>query len=207
MSKEINHSFEFGPFRLDLRQRQLLNDGQAVPLTPKLFDTLLVLVENTGSVITKDSLLSRVWPDAIVEERSLSQNIFLLRKALGEDSNYIETVPKVGYRFLPTVTKAGDPGDLIIEKHDRLRIVSTEEITSPIEAPSAQVLAREMIKTVSRQIAAARRFYNSAVAELNSSVQIFPGNLIASMAGVSNMPFYEAEGTALEPVMATEYLK
>src|SRR5882672_7990408 len=117
MSPGINQSYEFGPFLLDLRQRLLLHGEVVVPLTPKLFETLVALVENTGAVLSKDDLMSRVWPDAIVEERSLSQNIFLLRKALGESSkgrHYIETVPKVGYRFLGEVTISGDRSNGLI---------------------------------------------------------------------------------------------
>jgi DNA-binding winged helix-turn-helix (wHTH) protein/TolB-like protein len=131
MNPEIHHAYQFGPFRLDLRQRHLMRAETLVPLTPKLFETLLALIEQAGAVVTKDELMNRVWPDAIVEEHSLSQNIFLLRKVLGEDArgrHYIETIPKVGYRFLATVAKSADhSGILILEKRDRLRIVASEE--------------------------------------------------------------------------------
>jgi DNA-binding winged helix-turn-helix (wHTH) protein/TolB-like protein len=136
MSPDIDHAYQFGPFCLDLRQRHLLRAETPVPLTPKLFETLLVLIEQAGAVVTKDELMNRVWPDAIVEERSLSQNIFLLRKALGEDArgrHYIETIPKVGYRFLATVAKSADRSAiLILEKRDRLRIVANEEEVIPV---------------------------------------------------------------------------
>ena len=162
MSPGINQSYEFGPFLLDHRQRLLLHGKGAVPLTPKLFETLLALVENTGAVVTKDDLMNRVWPDAIVEERSLSQNIFLLRKALGENSkgrHYIETVPKVGYPFLGEVAISGDRSSgLIIEKHDRLRIVSNEDETITTDGPpSFPTFAREAVGLVSRQIEAIRK--------------------------------------------------
>src|SRR5262245_57521519 len=130
MTTADEHSYEFGPFRLDLRLRLLLRGEDSISLTPKLFETLLMLVENRGEVVTKDELMSRVWPDTVVEERSLSQNIFLLRKALGEDAKgrtYIETVPKTGYRFLAEARECGARGGaLLIEKHDRLRIACEE---------------------------------------------------------------------------------
>jgi DNA-binding winged helix-turn-helix (wHTH) protein/TolB-like protein len=147
MNPGIHHAYTFGPFCLDLRQRLLLRDKTPVPLPPKLFETLLALIEQAGAVVSKDDLLNRVWPDTLVEERNLSQNIFLLRKALGEDArgrHYIETIPKVGYRFLATVAKsAGRPDSLILEKRDRLRIVTNEEeITSATEEDSpGQTLA------------------------------------------------------------------
>jgi len=141
MSALARHYYEFGAFTLDPTQRLLLRAGKVVALTPKVFETLLVLVENTGLVLTKDDLLNKIWPDTIVEERCLSQNIFLLRKALGENSkghNYIETIPKVGYRFLPDVSEGQDlSGALVVEKRDRLRIISTEEETLAVDETQA----------------------------------------------------------------------
>ena len=72
-------------------------------LTPKAFDTLVLLVRNSGHLLEKDELISTLWPDTFVEEGSLSNNIFLLRKALGEDPAFIETVPRRGYRFVGAV--------------------------------------------------------------------------------------------------------
>ncbi|HEY6332860.1 MAG TPA: winged helix-turn-helix domain-containing protein [Blastocatellia bacterium] len=100
-----NPLYEFGPFRLDKKERVLLRQGEVVPLTPKAFDTLLVLVEHRGHVVGKDELMSLVWPDSFVEETNLAQNISLIRKALLEAGQYIETVPKRGYRFNPGVVK------------------------------------------------------------------------------------------------------
>ncbi|HYW70737.1 MAG TPA: FlgO family outer membrane protein [Pyrinomonadaceae bacterium] len=101
-----NHYFEFGPFRLDLRERLLLKDGEPVSLTPKAFDVLAVLVQRSGSLVEKDRLLNEVWPDTMVEESSLSQKIYQLRKILdgaSEEDNYIQTVPRHGYRFVAEV--------------------------------------------------------------------------------------------------------
>jgi len=99
--------YEFGPFTLDAAEQLLLRDGQPVALKPKIFDLLLVLVQNSGHVVHKNELMSRVWPDTVVEENNLTVSIFVLRKALGETHNghrYIETVPKRGYRFAADVT-------------------------------------------------------------------------------------------------------
>jgi TolB-like protein/DNA-binding winged helix-turn-helix (wHTH) protein/Tfp pilus assembly protein PilF len=107
MSLEGQGCYEFGRFRLDPAQQQLLEDGHPVSLTPKAFDTLLVLVENHGRLVRKEELLQKVWPDAFVEESTLAQNVFRLRKLLGNgdgsSSLYIETIPKRGYRFVATV--------------------------------------------------------------------------------------------------------
>ncbi len=98
-------NYEFGPFRLSLKDRLLYAGEDLVPLTPKLVDTLIVLVENRGHVMTKTSLMESLWPDSFVEESSLTQNISLLRKALAERGRgeYIATVPKRGYRFVAEV--------------------------------------------------------------------------------------------------------
>ncbi|HZV87505.1 MAG TPA: winged helix-turn-helix domain-containing protein [Candidatus Binatus sp.] len=95
--------YEFGPFRLDPTERKLLRGNEMVALTPKAFDTLHLLVRNSGRVLEKDELISMLWPDTFVEEGSLSNHIFLLRKALGEDPGFIETVPRRGYRFVGAV--------------------------------------------------------------------------------------------------------
>lgn len=93
----------FGPFEFDPDQRVLFRDGTPVPLQPKLADLLHALLERRGQVVSRQELIRKVWPDATVEEIGLARNISLLRKALGEEgeeSRYIETVPKRGYRFL-----------------------------------------------------------------------------------------------------------
>lgn len=103
MSQQENHSYEFGRFRLKVAERVLLREGELVPLTPKVFDILVTLVEHGGQVVSKDDLMKRVWPNTFVEEGNLTQNISLLRKALGETPGgvqFIETVPRRGYRFI-----------------------------------------------------------------------------------------------------------
>ena len=102
-AKEV---YEFGPFRVDPEKETVLREGEPVPLTPKTFQILLVLMRNNKEVVTKDDLMKAVWPDTFVEEANLSRNIFMLRKALGEtaqDHKYIVTVPGRGYRLTENV--------------------------------------------------------------------------------------------------------
>src|SRR6476660_4111973 len=111
MSEQSQHFYEFGPFRLEPLKRRLLRDGEPIGLTPKAFDLLLVLVEESGRTVEKDELLERVWAGTIVEENNLNQNITALRKSLGDsrqESQYIATIPGVGYRFVGEVRKTED---------------------------------------------------------------------------------------------------
>ena len=106
MSPVSKPIYEFGPFRLDVAERLLLRNGTAIPLQPKAFDLLLVLVQNRGHLLEKDELLKIVWPDTIVEEVNLANNVSILRKILGSGADaerFIETVPRRGYRFLAEV--------------------------------------------------------------------------------------------------------
>jgi len=108
MSEQNQHFYEFGPFRLEPLKRRLLRDGETIRLTPKAFDLLLVLVEESGRTVEKDELLEKVWAGTVVEENNLNQNITTLRKSLGDsrqESHYIATIPGVGYRFVAQVRK------------------------------------------------------------------------------------------------------
>ena len=100
--------WQFGDVTLVPDERLLLRRGQPVPLTPKAFDLLVVLVSNSGRLLTKEQLMQAVWGDTAVEESNLSYHVFAIRKALGdtaENGHLIETVPKSGYRFTATVTR------------------------------------------------------------------------------------------------------
>ena len=102
MSKETKPFYEFGPFRVDPGRQLLLRGDEPVPLTSKVFETLLVLVRRNGQVVSKDELMKQLWPDTFVEESNLTQHISMLRKALGEspqDHRYIVTLPGRGYSF------------------------------------------------------------------------------------------------------------
>ena len=125
--------YEFGPFRVDPSHRVLLRDNKPVPLHPKAFDILLVLVERSETVVPKDHLMKAVWPETFVEESNLAQNIFVLRKTLGDavgENRFIVTVPGRGYRFAEKVqvvdegeSVAAEQDQLIVESHTRSRLV------------------------------------------------------------------------------------
>jgi DNA-binding winged helix-turn-helix (wHTH) protein/TolB-like protein/Tfp pilus assembly protein PilF len=113
MSKQGQRIYEFGPFRLDADNYALLREGRPVTLTRKAVEMLIVLVENRGEVLEKEALLKRLWPDTTVEDSNLTQNIYMIRQALGEGAQqqtYIETVPKRGYRFAAPVTEVSPNG-------------------------------------------------------------------------------------------------
>jgi DNA-binding winged helix-turn-helix (wHTH) protein/Tol biopolymer transport system component len=107
--------YEFGPFRVDVSGRHLLRDGNVVPLTAKVFDTLLVLVRNHDRPVMKEELIHAVWPGSFVSDDSLVQNISALRRALGDDSSqprYIATLARRGYRFIAPTTAHTQGGDI-----------------------------------------------------------------------------------------------
>lgn len=104
--------YDFGSFRIDAANRLLLQGGEVVSLQPKTFDILLLLVENRGRVLDKEELLSRAWPDTVVEESNLTQNIYVLRRIFSADADgqkYIETLPRRGYRFIAPVREGAEP--------------------------------------------------------------------------------------------------
>lgn len=103
MSLASSHFHRFGIFTVDTDQKVLLRDGVPLPLAPKVFETLLILVENGGRIVEKEALMNRLWPDTFVEESNLTFNIHLLRRALGDNTRhpqFIETVARRGYRFI-----------------------------------------------------------------------------------------------------------
>ena len=133
--------YEFGPFQVDPAKQVLLRENQPVAITPKVFQTLLMLVRHSREVVTKNDLIKDVWPDSFVEESNLSQNIFVLRKTLGdtpEDRRYIATIPGSGYRFVAEVrTVAQDGDDVLISSSSRAQIV----VELPVAAPKLPVPA------------------------------------------------------------------
>ncbi len=105
----LRSQYEFGAYRLDAQSRMLFRGDDHVALPPKVAELLVALVQAAGRVLTREQLLQRLWPDTVVEEGSLTSHISLLRKALGEDPNgqdFIETLPKRGYRFVASVKRA-----------------------------------------------------------------------------------------------------
>jgi eukaryotic-like serine/threonine-protein kinase len=125
-NENLPELYEFGPFRVDPSRETLLKAGVAVPLTPKTFQILLVLVRHGQEIVTKDDLMKSVWPDTFVEEANLSRNIFMLRKAMGEtaqDHRYIVTIPGRGYRLTENVRLVpGEEFAIAAASHSRVEI-------------------------------------------------------------------------------------
>ncbi len=140
MSNQPSPVYEFGEFRLDTAQRLLLRGEEQIPLTPKAFDTLLLLLEKSGRLVEKQELLQRVWAGAFVEEANLARIIWTLRRALGDSNSkhqYIETVPKLGYRFVAEVRNVTDTAlEVVVQRRIRARIVTEEESHTALEEPA-----------------------------------------------------------------------
>jgi DNA-binding winged helix-turn-helix (wHTH) protein/TolB-like protein/Tfp pilus assembly protein PilF len=131
MTSRTKQIYEFGAFRLDATERLLYRHDQPLALPPKVFDTLLLLVTNSGHVLGKDEMMKRLWPDTFVEEGTLAQYISLLRKALGESAAWIENHPRRGYRFTAPVCEFHhETPELQIEEHTRTRTVIQEEVVT-----------------------------------------------------------------------------
>lgn len=146
---QTNRFYDFGAFRLDAKKRRLLCGEEIIPLTPKEFELLFMLVKNAGKVVEKDELLDEIWKDTFVEEGTLTRNISWLRKKLaGGEKNvqFIETVPKRGYRFLPEV-KTETEKPLVIEEQTLTRIRIEETITIPDREVRSEIIVPQIAET------------------------------------------------------------
>jgi DNA-binding winged helix-turn-helix (wHTH) protein/TolB-like protein/tetratricopeptide (TPR) repeat protein len=135
MTTEFTKVYEFGPFRLDPRERLLLRDGSPIPVTAKAFDVLLILVQRNGHLVEKADLIKSIWPDSFVEDGNLNVAICALRKALDDERgqpSYIQTVPKRGYRFIREVHSVvtSDPED--VETVPSLPVLETRRKPLPL---------------------------------------------------------------------------
>ncbi|MDQ2936684.1 MAG: winged helix-turn-helix domain-containing protein, partial [Acidobacteriota bacterium] len=145
MGEHTSDFYEFGRFRLKSDERVLLRERELVPLTPKAFDILLTLLEHDGRIVAKDDLMKKVWPNTFVEEGNLTQNVSLLRKALGESANgpqFIETVPRRGYRFVAPVNRiSGNGEDNLVESvvhHQPVPVNQLNHAATTVTAPVQQ---------------------------------------------------------------------
>lgn len=135
MSKEMKELYDFDDFRLDASRRIVSRRDQAVQLTSKSFETLLMLVRNRDRVLSKEELMNAVWPDSFVEEVNLAQNISAVRKVLGEspgENRFIATIPGKGYRFVCEVRERGEEtgsqiDELIVARHTQAQVLVVEE--------------------------------------------------------------------------------
>jgi len=156
MSSKTLSLYEFDEFRVDANQKCLWHADQLVSLTPKAFETLLVLIRRRGEIVGKDVLLDEVWADTFVEESTLSQNILTLRKTLGafeKDKQFIVTVPRRGYRFVAKVKEiSADEEFFVVEKRTRTHIVAEQkEIHDSKDTETAIAVKPVSQKTFSRK--------------------------------------------------------
>lgn len=184
MGASDKRSYEFGPFRLDAAEYVLLRDGRVVPLTPKVFETLLVLVQNSGHVVDKNELYKQVWQDAFVEETNLTKNISILRKILNDgdaDKTFIETVPKRGYRFVVPVREAEYNGNG----------------SRPVTSATAQV-------DVARPTSNAKPIYFQINKYVAAGALVIAAVAIAGVAfGLYKFAFHKKIGISLAPTQMT----
>ncbi|HZS45488.1 MAG TPA: transcriptional regulator [Blastocatellia bacterium] len=140
----MKHIYEFAEFQLDVLERVLIHNGEIIQLSPKVFETLLVLVQNAGHLMDKDDLMKRIWPDTFVEESNLSQNIWVLRGKLGDrnDSQFIETIPKRGYRFKAEVKEILEPDTIttpVLVNSDNSRVSVETQVTQIVIEKETEV--------------------------------------------------------------------
>src|SRR2546430_1093417 len=121
-------TYEFGDFMVDPGERVLLASGERVRLAEKIFDTLLLLIRNNGRLLTKDEMMSSLWEDSFVEESNLTKNISRLRKILNSDGiEFIETLPKQGYRFLADVKEVNGDTNVIVRREMHIKFTQDTE--------------------------------------------------------------------------------
>jgi len=189
----------FDGFRVDATERLLFKENREVSLTPKVFDTLLVLLENSSHVLTKKELMEKVWPDSFVEENNLAQNISILRKALGEGregDQYIQTVPKRGYRFVGDVrTTGGEDESVIVRERTRARIVVERDDEDDRSPPfGARVIDVSPSQAVLEQRPPETMYARSG--DVNIAYQVIgdaPLDLVFVMGWVSHMEYFWRE--------------
>src|SRR5436190_15953543 len=128
------HQYEFGPFCLDTNERVLLRDGRPLLLKPKVYETLLALVSKSGHIVDKEELMRCVWPDVVVEENNLTGHIYALRRAFAE-YQYIETVPRRGYRFTADVKQVKIEDVKLTDRSGAATEVVIKEILSTKRRP------------------------------------------------------------------------
>ncbi len=184
MSNLSNNLYEFGDFRLNGREKNLWRGSELVPLPPKVFDTLLVLVQRADSIVSKEEMLNAVWTDSFVEESNLSQNIYTLRQVLGRDEKFIETVPRRGYRFVKDV-----------KVHD---LFEGPDVERPEGRPVSQALLTPEIAPIApldiREVSHIRRFLGVA-------------GLVSVVCIVAAFAYYRSDSAEKKPAETTVTLR
>ena len=194
MRDSVRHFYEFGQFRLDADRHRLLRDGEVVPLSPKADEALLVLVRNPGKPLEREALMQAVWADTFVEDANLTVAISHLRKALdqnGEPGEYIETVPRVGYRFVADVREIREEvAPLVVEKHTLSRTVIEEELIHDEPHEEAKTEAIVVQPAMARRLPA---FVRRPVTGL-----VLAGMALSALVLGANV-YFKGESTATTP--------
>ncbi len=203
MNQQPSRFYLFDEFRVDVSERILFKGNREVPLTPKVFDTLLVLLGNSSHVLTKKELMQQVWPDSFVEENNLAQNISVLRKALGKSKDgedYIQTVPKRGYRFLAGVTATGGAEEsMILRERTRARIVvehSDEDDALKSLLPGARIIDVSPAEVLHKLEQRPPETMYARSGDVNIAYQVIgdaPLDLIFVMGWVSHLEYFWRE--------------
>jgi DNA-binding winged helix-turn-helix (wHTH) protein/tetratricopeptide (TPR) repeat protein len=155
MSTPDSHIYEFDDFRLDAVQRVLLRRGEPLPLTPRVFDTLLYFVQHHDRILVKDELMRAIWPDSFVEENNLNQNVSTLRRALGK-RRYIVTVPGSGYRFTAEVKTINDPAESVSAVRIQARTIAVLPFKPIVELSRDEALELGMADTLIARLSNSR---------------------------------------------------
>ena len=177
-------SYRFGPFLLNRESRTLVRAGEPVQLTAKVLETLLVLVENRSRVLDKDELLATLWPDTVVEEANLAQNVSTLRKALGDnprDRRYIATIPGRGYSFVAGVTETSNGTD-------------PAAVGTPTAARPSTVWFAAIAILIPLTGLLALSFYRTAARNDSPALHPFP---FTSLPGLEYQPAFSPDGRQL----------
>lgn len=191
--------YAFDRFRLDADERILFDGLDTIPLAPKVFDTLVMLVENSGHALSKEEMMEKIWADSFVEENNLAQNISILRKALGTGSGraaFIETVSKRGYRFTAAVeVSSQEPREPFTIEHIHTTLTVEEEIeTSDDESPVIDVRARSTRLALPSAGAPATHYVRNG--DVNIAYQVVGSgdlDIVFVMGWVSHLEYFWAE--------------
>jgi DNA-binding winged helix-turn-helix (wHTH) protein/TolB-like protein/thioredoxin-like negative regulator of GroEL len=214
MRSADKHLYEFGPFRLDPQRHRLSRAGDPISLPPKAVEALTVLVRNPGRMMERDEIIRAVWADAFVEDANLTVAISQLRKALSRNDGtgeYIQTVPRVGYRFVADVREIYEPlVPLIVEKHTVSRTVIEEEDTAdpePVSVTNIQPVASTRVATEQSRLSGTKVRIASAVVAaallVAASVSLYRGNKARSLStpgvrSIAVLPFRFAGGVGTD---------
>jgi DNA-binding winged helix-turn-helix (wHTH) protein/TolB-like protein/Tfp pilus assembly protein PilF len=216
MASAVRHFYEFGRFRLDEKKLRLTREGEIVPLSRKDIESLVVLVRNPGKLLEREELMQAVWGDTVVEDANLTVAISHLRKALetnGDAAEYIETIPRVGYRFVAPVREVREePTSLVIEKHTLSQTVIEEDLLSgPAEGRlslnamfrSIAVLPFKSLGSDEGDNSLGLWMADALITKLSNLKQVIirPTSAVRKYAGLAHNPIMAAQELMVESVL------